>query len=303
MHQQCCWFTSSRRSSLQQQKADIVKNKDPLKSVHDLCKCFESPSTALSNTSSFRRTPRKPSECQIRGISVYESMERLPNKLMINFPPPSRSSRHGGLACTQHEHQSVPDPCDSSAPALFSILRMELKLFLTWQVCGWSVVLVTDAVYSLVNWILQEPLFTQKPIMNSLPVQLLSNRSIHPLIQMTWKRGCRRVQKQQTITSRRFKQIINISYKIKRRNSEESMNISVWSESRVSTEHLDDNLVSSAGRTNTGTYTSIHVCSPPCSNHPLDPMETPAQLSLHTDAALLHSSENEWRVSDKPTKC
>lgn len=119
----------------------------------------------------------------------------LPNKLMINFPPPSRPSRHGGFTCTQHKHQSVPDPCDSSAAALFNILRMEPMLFLTWRICCWSVVLVTDAVYSLVNWILQEPLFTQEPITNSLSVQLLSNRSIHPLIKKTTrKRGHRRTQ-------------------------------------------------------------------------------------------------------------
>lgn len=166
-----------------------MKNKDPLKSVHDLCKCLESPSALLSSTSYFRRTPRKPSERQIRGISVYESTQWLPNKLMINFPPPSCPCRHGGFACTQHEHQSVPDPCDSSATALFSILRMEPVLFLTWPICCWSVVLVTDAVYSLVNWILQEPLFTQEPIMNSLPVQLLSHCPIHPPIQTTRKRG------------------------------------------------------------------------------------------------------------------
>lgn len=123
LQQQCCRFTSSRRSSLQQQKADVVKNRDPLTSVHDLCKCPESPSAALSSTSYFRRTPRKPSDCQIRGISVYESTQRLPNKLMINFPPPSRPSWHGGFACTQHEHQSLADPCDSSATALFILLR------------------------------------------------------------------------------------------------------------------------------------------------------------------------------------
>lgn len=42
-------------------------------------------------------------------------------------------------------------------------------------------------VFSLVNWILKEALFTQEPIMNSLPMWLQCNHNIQPHLKMTSK--------------------------------------------------------------------------------------------------------------------
>lgn len=71
--------------------------------------------------------------------------------------------------------------------AHFSILHVELILFPTVRTCqhglgNWC------TVFSLVNWILKEPLFTQETIMNSLPLWLKSNHNIQPCLKMTSKR-------------------------------------------------------------------------------------------------------------------